>query len=70
MPSLFKYSTLYPTKPLLTNLFLDSVGTLFKSKTKPFTVGKDDKTPQSVIEVLISNGLIIKLYIPLSLNSL
>jgi len=35
----------------------------------PLTLGNDDNTPQSVIVVLISTGLIYNVYIPILLNS-
>ena len=35
----------------------------------PLTFGRADRTPQSVMVVLISAGLIIKVYIPNLLNS-
>ena len=51
------------------NLFLYCAGTLFKSKTRPFTFGSEDRIPQSKIVVLISNGLIYTVYIPLLENT-
>ena len=69
VPSSFKYSTLKPTKPWAINLFLNLFGTLSKLITIPFTFGSADRTPQSLITVLIWAGLIYKVYIPSLLNS-